>query len=265
MATSGAEIQIENGNFTRVHNDIWNALSRAPLTSTEFRCLMFLFRETYGWQRKETTVSMGAWAKAIGLDRRAVIRAVQHMLSCNVIRRTDNGSHRPATWGFNKYFEQWDFTQTSDNSVTSASDNDDTSLASTSDNSVTKTSDNSVTQYKERKKVAAATAADVPEPMPPRNPFVAAYERYIGVVESHIAAERIADWEKRISLGAWQYAVKEAHDNNARNWKYLTAILQRVEREGAPVQDAAQDSKPKAPEYGYISDPLTGEKKRVQL
>ncbi len=248
---------VEDGNFTRIHNDIWNALSRAPLTSTEFRCLMFLFRETYGWRRKETTVSMGKWAKAVEIDRRAVIRAVQHMLDCHVINRIDNGSHRPATWGFNKYFEQWDFASTSDNPDTRTSDNSVTSLTPTSDNSVTKTSDNSVTQYKERKKAAATGAA--------RDPYVLAYERYIGVVESQVAGERIADWASRLSIGAWEYAVKEAHDHNARNWKYLTPILQRVEREGAPVQDAALNGKPKEPEFAYISDPLTGERKRVQL
>jgi len=263
MAISGAEVQIENGNFTRIHNAILEEIALGKFNVSEYKCLLVLLRKTYGYQKKEDAISLNQWAEGTGINKRHVKPVLDRLIERKVIlcQKGSAGRGHTAVYGFNKYFEQWEEKVRTDVPIKKVRTDVPINKEKVRVDVPEKVRVDVPT--KERKKAAAA--ADVPEPMPQRNPFVAAYERYIGVVESPIAAERIADWEKRISLGAWQYAVKEAHDNNGRNWKYLTAILQRVEREGAPVQDAVQDSKPTAPEYGYISDPLTGEKKRVQL
>lgn len=264
--------QKENG-FTPIANEIMEVLASSKFTTREYKCLLFLLRKTYGYSKLEDAISLSQWVKGTGLYKIDVSRTLQRLAERNVIVATTSGSGRGATtvYRFNKHYEQWD----QDGKVTPKGSEVATSFEWRKGSEVAtytepeKGSENADKRVakplptKERKKVAAAAAADVPEPMPIRDPYVAAYERYISVVESQVAGERIADWASRLSIGAWEYAVKEAHDHNARNWKYLTPILQRVEREGAPVQDAPQNGKPK--EVAYITDPRTGERKQVLI
>lgn len=164
MNLNGASIQVEDGNWSKLHNHIWNALAAAPLSGAEFRCLMFLFRQTYGWQKKQDTISMGQWATATKLERRSVIRTVQGLLAKKVIYRIDNGERKPATWGFNKYVETWQLTADGDSHDTSVpSDQNDTSDETdtrTSDQNDTKASDQNDTHKRELKKKKESSPDD---------------------------------------------------------------------------------------------------------
>lgn len=106
----GESIQIDEGGFARVHNDILSTLAVARFTGSEFRCLLFLLRMTYGWQKKEDAISVSQWAEGVGVEfekRHNVWRTLQGLLEKNVIYARDNGNNRPKTWGFNKYIETW--------------------------------------------------------------------------------------------------------------------------------------------------------------
>lgn len=173
MGINGAEIQVEDGNWSKLHNGIWEALCAAPLSGAEFRCLMFLFRQTYGWKKKQDTISMGQWAGATGLDRRSVIRTVQGLLAKNVIYRIDNGTTKPATWGFNKYVETWKLDITSDQNVTS--DEIDTS---TSDKTDTTASDQNVTHKRYRK-----ISKELPESDEPTLPASSLADRFHALID----------------------------------------------------------------------------------
>lgn len=116
--TSGADIQVEDGNWSKVHNEIWKSLARAPLSGAEFRCLMYLFRMTYGWRRKAYPISMAEFADNTGLQRRSVIRVLQGLITKGIVKQSDNGPRTPATWSFNKYTEKWNFGNASDEMVT---------------------------------------------------------------------------------------------------------------------------------------------------
>ena len=55
---TGSEIQVDAGNFTRIHNAILERLAKSTdLNGAAFRCLMFLFRQTYGFGKKQDTLS----------------------------------------------------------------------------------------------------------------------------------------------------------------------------------------------------------------
>ena len=46
---------------------------------------------------------------------------------------------------------------------------------------------------------------------------------------------KITDWATRVTVDAWEYALKECVDHRQTGqWKYLETILRRVEREGLP-------------------------------
>lgn len=254
MSSLGADIQIENGNFTRIHNAILEKMAEGKFTAYEHKCLWFLFRMTYGWGKKQDAITLNQWAEGTHIDKRNVKRVLDGLIKRKVILcvKGPGGRGHVATYGFNKYHEAWQTVCVDTPKETVCVDTPISKETVCVDTPETVCVD---TPTKERKKAAATGVV--------RDPYVLAYERYIGVVESPIAGERIADWAGRLSIGAWEYCLKEAHDNNGRNWKYMTAILQRVEREGAPVQDVPKNGKPK--EVAYITDPRTGERKQVLI
>lgn len=103
---NGKSIQVDDGEFTRVHNAIFEALARARLSGSEFRCVMFLFRKTYGWNKKEDVISLSQWAEGTDSKRPHVLTTLNSLLKKNIIYRRLDGGQIP-TYGFNKYIEQW--------------------------------------------------------------------------------------------------------------------------------------------------------------
>ena len=245
MAT-GRDIQLENGGYTRIHNAILDALARMPLRGQQLRCVLFLLRKTYGYGRKEDKISLNQWAEGTGMKRQNVWRELHSLIQANVICMESNGVKRPATWRFNKYIEQW--------SIESVITGDDSSVITgdySHEESVITGDDKSVItpheRTKERKKVvvasqlaptpetapAAATESTAPEP---RDPWVTDYETIWGmVVPSSYVAAQIDEWKGRVPQSVWQYALQESLKANARNWRYLSRILERLERDGLPV------------------------------
>lgn len=109
MKKGGDSIQIDKGGFVRIHHTILEVLATAPLRGQQFRCLMFLFRTTYGFNRKEAKISLREWAIGTGMQRQNVWRELQILMKGNVIVAHGNGEKRSMTWAFNKYHEQWRF------------------------------------------------------------------------------------------------------------------------------------------------------------
>ncbi len=145
-------IQVDDGEFTRLHNTILNKLALARLTASEFRCLMFLFRMTYGWQKKEDVISLSQWAAGVGIDpdkkRHNVLRTLQGLVAKRVIYTKTHGNNHAATWGFNKHFDDWDtslFIDTvisPDNTSVISEDNTDAQTVITQDNTTVISPDN---------------------------------------------------------------------------------------------------------------------------
>jgi len=108
MVNGGADIQPENG-FVKIHPAILELLASADMTASEFKCVLFLLRKTYGWGKKEDTLSYGQIAEATGLSRRGVIGSMQSLIDKHVVTAKDTkiGRNGCRTYGFNKYFEQW--------------------------------------------------------------------------------------------------------------------------------------------------------------
>jgi phage replication O-like protein O len=179
MASNG--IQVEEGNFTRIHNTILERLAQANLNGSEFRCLMFLFRQTYGFCKKEDALSFGQWHEGTGLDKRQMIRTLQGLAEKGFIYALDNGNNRAKTYGFNKYF--WEEQAIGESTTSETSVQTTTSLPQTSGESTTslpQTSGENVTKLvvnspptKERKKVSTRTSADA---APAQQPLAKARE-----------------------------------------------------------------------------------------
>jgi DnaD/phage-associated family protein len=77
---------------------------------------------------------------------------------------------------------------------------------------------------------------------PTRDVWIIEYENVWGMmVASPYIAEQITDWQSRVTFPAWQHALRESTRANARNWRYLSRVLERLERDGY------QEPQPTAP------------------
>jgi phage replication O-like protein O len=103
---TGADIQIDNGDYARVHNAILEALASARLSGAEFRCVLFLLRKTYGWNKKDDRLSLSQWADGTKTKRQNVHTILRELERKKIICRQDDGAQVPL-YGFNKYVEQW--------------------------------------------------------------------------------------------------------------------------------------------------------------
>jgi phage replication O-like protein O len=101
-----ANPQAENGHID-IANEIAEALMKVNLSPYESRVLWFVFRKTYGWNKKEDWISLSQFSKEIGIDRRLVHRAIKALSykKMIVIRRDDRGN---PTYGFQKDYEKWE-------------------------------------------------------------------------------------------------------------------------------------------------------------
>ncbi len=103
---NGADIQIDDGDYTRIHYAILEALAEARLSGAEFRILMFLFRKTYGWNKKEDRISLAQWAEGTNTARPHVLKILNGLVAKNIVIRRNDDEQVP-WYSFNKYREQW--------------------------------------------------------------------------------------------------------------------------------------------------------------
>jgi len=101
---TGKEIQIDEGEFTRIHNAILETLSTARLSPLEFRIVLFVIRKTYGFHKKIDAISITQFENCGG-SRPATVGAIQNLLRLRVLIREQSG--QSYKYGFNKYVEQW--------------------------------------------------------------------------------------------------------------------------------------------------------------
>ena len=144
------------------------------MNGAEFRVLLAVIRKTWGWHKKEDTLSLNQIAEMIGLSRRTVIRASGGLLEKRILDRVER-INRPSTWRINKDYELWVVSKVAPIDKSGTSDRNDT-----------RSSDKSGTLQKKeekktkRKKKAASSDAD-PRFQLLKDFFFQEYERIRGV------------------------------------------------------------------------------------
>lgn len=79
-----AKPQIENG-YTRIANELFDALIRVSLRDSERRILLSIIRKTYGWQKKLDMISINQIVEYTNLSRRSVIYGLQNLELMKII------------------------------------------------------------------------------------------------------------------------------------------------------------------------------------
>lgn len=243
MTKGGAEIQLEDGGWMKFHNAIWELLARANLTSMEFRCLMFLFRKTYGHKKKMDAISLSQWQEGTGIEKRNVKRTLERLEKRNVIICEGGGRGRGkiASYGFNKYFEKWKLDAETPEKVYEHTPNKkvstDTPFREKKVYGHTPEKVYGHTPTKERKQQAAAGSKRTSE-------FVQAFEHFMGrMVASPWESEQIEEWENRVTVEAWRQALQKCAESRPTSfWRYIKPILEDYEVNGHKKQKESEQS-----------------------
>lgn len=235
--TPGNGPQKENG-YTAIANEIMEQLAMAPISRDGFRCVLFLLRKTYGYNRKTDRISLAQWAEGTGLKRQNVWRELQRLQAQRIIVSAASGPKSAKTWRFNKHYNEWipqSVIAGDDSSVIADDDSADQSVIAGDDASVIKPHE----RTKERKQAAAAAESSTKNE---RDPWIEAYEQTLGMVPNPFIAGQVQDWSKRVTLDGWRYALMETAKGKGRTWGYTESILLRIEVEGYVAPAPAQST-----------------------
>lgn len=74
-----------SAGFTQVANSLIEALSTTPLTGREFRIMMVIVRQTYGWSRKSGAISEGCLQRATGIDSKNCGKIRRELVKKNIL------------------------------------------------------------------------------------------------------------------------------------------------------------------------------------
>ncbi len=96
--------QLENG-YTKIANEIMDALIKFRIPGEERQCLDFIIRKTYGYNKKEDMISNSQFVAATGIKKGNVSRAIKNLISKNIVIKNDN--KRIPSYRFNKFYKQW--------------------------------------------------------------------------------------------------------------------------------------------------------------
>jgi len=102
--SGSASPQLENGH-TRIANELLEAIINYPFSGGEFKIVFAIIRNTYGWKKKESTMSYGLIATFTGLDKRYSKKVVKSLIEDKVLLKENSKTEN--TLGLNKNYRQW--------------------------------------------------------------------------------------------------------------------------------------------------------------
>ena len=99
-----ANPQIENG-FTKIANELYDAIVRWHFSSYEYRVLIFLIRKTYGWGKKEDWISLSQFVAGTNIRENHICRTIKLLVDQKIIVKA--GSRSKPLYGVQKDFDLW--------------------------------------------------------------------------------------------------------------------------------------------------------------
>lgn len=99
--------QLEDG-YTRIANELLEAVSHADFNGAQLRILFCLIRNTYGFGRKECDFSNSFVAKGTGLSKSSIIAVINSLQEGKVIVITQQSTfNSPRKVKLNKHINEW--------------------------------------------------------------------------------------------------------------------------------------------------------------
>lgn len=98
--------QLENG-YVRIANELLDALCKQKLSGAEFNVLLFIIRQTYGYNKKEQKMTIKYIAIGTNTLERTVKRALEKLIKNNIIFSKSAYSTAPKFYSLNKHYKLW--------------------------------------------------------------------------------------------------------------------------------------------------------------
>jgi len=92
--------QLENG-YTRIANELIDALCTLPISGGEWSVVMAVIRKTYGFQKKADWISNNQLAEMTGMRRERVVEAKSKLIKKGVLIKSGKSIM------LNKDYQQW--------------------------------------------------------------------------------------------------------------------------------------------------------------
>lgn len=106
-----ADVQPDN-RFTMIANQVLEAIQHFQFTQNQFKILLLLWRNTYGWHRDECELSLSFIEQNTHLDRKRASATLQDLIKANVILEINKGSStKSKVVSFNKNYMEWTIKQ----------------------------------------------------------------------------------------------------------------------------------------------------------
>jgi phage replication O-like protein O len=101
--------------YTKITNKTMDALAKIRIPGQARQVLDFVFRKTYGWNKKIDIISLSQFVKGTGLSKVAVCKSINKLLKMNLITKkgnalslfTQKGNDTEITYGFQKDYNLW--------------------------------------------------------------------------------------------------------------------------------------------------------------
>lgn len=93
--------------FTRISNELMEAVPKFRFNGTQLRLLLVIWRYTYGFRRKEYEFPLSFLADAIAASKSQVDRELSSLIENRVLEVVSGGFGVTRTLLFNKNYEEW--------------------------------------------------------------------------------------------------------------------------------------------------------------
>ena len=79
--------------YTRISNEMLEAICSADLSKAQYKALLYIIRKTIGWNKDADCISVKRMAEETGQQRRTMLKAVNDLERMNVISVSRSAGH----------------------------------------------------------------------------------------------------------------------------------------------------------------------------
>lgn len=249
-----ASPQVENG-YTRIANELLEAIYSTRFNGTQFKILLCIIRYTYGFKRKSHDLSIGFISKATGVSRRYISAELSRLIDSKVItvlqEHTDTTSRVLA---LNKNYTQWNISRTNNQQVKNTSTGE-LEQHTTDEELITTTDEELFTQERNNKEnIKESSSSSINNPPPLMNDenlkrISKAYkDNGFGILFPN-AGQALLELADEYTIEWVELAMEKAGKMGKRNVAYVEGILKGWEREGQPSVEIGGQKEVSQPHY----------------
>ena len=98
--------QRELNGYTKIPNDILDAMAGVRISGEEGQCLWLILRKIYGWHKEADWISNSQFVKVTGINKQNVNRAIQKLAKKNMVIKKDYNSK--SVYSLQKDVQKWE-------------------------------------------------------------------------------------------------------------------------------------------------------------